>query len=449
MLKQVYRKATIILVGIFISFGCNEKQKEKPTNSFNIAVKELSDKDYPDNPDIENRSGHYFSITHPTLSLKTINDSTLSFTFLPGNEKSDTIIFPKIAINTFLPNVPEWVRQDAYLTKIGIINQEWNRQQVKFRRENGYFEVKGNSFEQANLVRADIARNCLNSGLWEIILYTKENDKQIVYYHGWFDFPLDLYEQLFDAHTKLSFDKYKESLVHWKDPKNKKVDLNVLRSPGKKVDINYASLNHHYYPLTGARIWKEKNILVPKDHNVIQDFLTDSTLFSTFSPPGYYNTKEPRKTELSLLATLKEAHVHEISNKHIDTAETLYEFDLVFNNIDSSKNTHLVFGGIDINQIPRLPLEKHNEGHKMPMGIANHSFYESYETALQNKVTNNPYYGLILDENGNWLDSHAVGIDGPLFFWDAEKKELLHIMILSFERHAFVGHYTIQINEPI
>lgn len=75
------------------------------------------------------------------------------------------------------------------------------------------------------------------------------------------------------------------------------------------------------------------------------------------------------------------------------------------------------------------------------MGIANPSFYEKYAVANANEVSKNPYFGLILDIDGQWIDSHFFGIDGPLFFWDIENPKILHVFILSFERHAYVGHY--------
>jgi hypothetical protein len=81
----------------------------------------------------------------------------------------------------------------------------------------------------------------------------------------------------------------------------------------------------------------------------------------------------------------------------------------------------------------------------MSMGISNHTFYQSYEELLNYSSLHEPYFSLLLDENGNWVDSHDVGIDGPLFFFDAADPTKLHLMILSFERHSFVGHYIIEV----
>jgi hypothetical protein len=81
----------------------------------------------------------------------------------------------------------------------------------------------------------------------------------------------------------------------------------------------------------------------------------------------------------------------------------------------------------------------------MPMGISNHSFYNSYSDLLKYSSKQEPYFAFLLDKDGNWLDSHDVGIDGPLFWLDEKDPTKLHLMILSFERHSFVGHYIIDL----
>ena len=60
-------------------------------------------------------------------------------------------------------------------------------------------------------------------------------------------------------------------------------------------------------------------------------------------------------------------------------------------------------------------------------------------------MADSEFFALLTDENNNWLDSHYIGIDGPLLHWDENEEGLLHLWILAFERHAFVGHYTIKV----
>jgi len=74
----------------------------------------------------------------------------------------------------------------------------------------------------------------------------------------------------------------------------------------------------------------------------------------------------------------------------------------------------------------------------------NHSFHESHPKHEHCCSKTNSYFAFLADEQGNWLDSHEIGIDGPIFHWDDERPNLLHLWLLSFERHTLVGHYEIQ-----
>ena len=79
------------------------------------------------------------------------------------------------------------------------------------------------------------------------------------------------------------------------------------------------------------------------------------------------------------------------------------------------------------------------------MGIGNHPFYEDYASHEDQCSLTNPNFGLLLDENGKWLDSHSIGIDGPLLHLDKDDPTKLHVWILSFERHALIAHYVLNL----
>lgn len=442
----------IVLLGVS---SCNQNKSEKggevsdttkAKSEYLIPIRVLTDAEYPDDPDYEERSNKYFSVSHPSLALSKNENGTFKFQFLPGNELSDTITFKNININTYLPNTPSWVRNDEYATNIGIVNSEWNRQQIKYLRKDSLFEVSESGYESDSLVRVDIARNCLNSGLWEVSMYSQERGKLRPYYHGYFTFPLDLYKELFDTHTGLSYEKYQTGIEEWLEPESKKMDLSLFRTVESESKVKFENLNNQYYPLTGARVSKRKDIVYPNNISCINDFLTDSTLYSTFSPPGFYTRADPRKTELSRLAVPENVILRKIKNENLGKDSALNEIEIEFWNPSKSTKTRLVIGGVNIGELPILSLEEHNDGFKMPMGISNHPFYEEYSAALKNDVMKNPYYAFLLDKDGNWLDSHKIGIDGPILFRDADNPKMLRLMILSFERHSFVGHFKIDIS---
>jgi hypothetical protein len=194
--------------------------------------------------------------------------------------------------------------------------------------------------------------------------------------------------------------------------------------------------------LVGERWKKKKNIIAPSQVGSIQDFLSDSTQYASFVSPGVYKKDQPRTTQLSRFGSLEKVFIRKtiINNPNEDSA---IELDLWFRKINDTVITRFVIGGIQEKQLPVLAQEQYDKGYQMPMGIANHTFYSDYKSSLSNPTKESTYYSFLLNERGEWLDSHEIGIDGPLLYWDKDDPAKLHFWILSFERHSFVGHFEI------
>lgn len=426
---------SLIIAAFLTSCGPDAQQPvhspKFETRSF--AIKNLSDQDYPDNPDIGFRSkGYHEDLFEEGRIAKNAEHFHWDFSFL--TKESDTILLKDVDVSELIPTIPDDVKSNEYLSYISCVNQEWNRNQVKFIDNEFLATLPG-------IVRVDLARNCLNAYLWEVILYIEEEGQVLPYSHGWFDFPHDLYAQLFEEKNDIPFTKYKEPLENWIDPESKGVDLSLLREVIDTLEMDVHDRSDNMYPLKAARKKKFKEIIYPETFSTMRDLQSDSTLFATFTPPGFYNRKDPRTTELGRIHELQSAELYQTEKE--SSGKSLHELQLSFSHKDNESTTTLVVGGIDFDEIPVLEESEANKGWKNSMGIGNHSFYESYEKHIATKAQDSPYYGLILDEDGKWLDSHKVGIDGPIFHFSDQEKSVLHLWILSFERHALVGHYEI------
>lgn len=402
-------------------------------------LQELDDNQYPDNPDIGRSHSKILEIKLDSIYFAQTSDSLFSITMMTENG-SDTISFSALSLLEFIPTIQERFKSNDYLSQITVVNQEWNRNQVRFNEE--HFSATEHELEK--ITRIDIARNCLNTYLWEVAAYANEEDKSKGYYHGWFSFPKELFSTLFQRRNGQEFKKYASALEEWVDPENKKIPLNDLRELLSEKVVEFTNHNEEEYLKVGERDKKYQNIIYPKNTTKIQDFLTDSTLFATFTPPGFYNTKDPRVTYLSRLASPDSLISRQITCKGLCN-DTLQEIEIVFNLGDSTKQTSLVLSGINLKDIPVLAAEQVNKGWQSSMGFGNHTFYETYEHSQYCKVATNPYFAYLSDENGMWIDSHKIGIDGPLLYLDEQNSNLLHVLILSFERHAIVGHYSFEL----
>ena len=427
-----------ILFHLLTSCSASPKKKDVTKNGSTLTfkIKNLSDAEYPKNPDIGFRSVHYQNLFFSEGKIESTSENfKLNVSFFSA--KRDSFIFRNMDISELIPTIPAHVKSQPYLSYISCINQEWNRNQIHFNRDEF-------SSTMPQVVRIDLARNCLSAYLWEVIVYIDENGKTLPYAHGWFDFPHELYAQLFEQKNNIPFAVYKNSLENWVDLNSEKVNLDKLRIIIDTVSIQSNDRSDEMYPLTGARKKKYKEIISPKTFTTMRDLQSDSTTFATFSPPGFYNKKDPRKTELGRLYYLINIELNKI--KTTPKIDTLYELVLHFKHRITDQKTQLVIGGIDLDNFPVLGEEKANNGWKSSMGIGNHTFYESYQAHLKNKSSQSSYYAMFLDENGKWLDSHKIGIDGPIFHFSDPERKTLHLWLLSFERHALVGHYEITMN---
>lgn len=411
----------------------SETELQLPTEFF-IPVTNLDTEAYPDNPDLGFMANDYQFTYFDSVRLKHRDTvMNLEFTSVSG----ENLLLEGIDLDQFIPTVPAHVKGQTYLTQVLLINQEWNRNQVRF--DAGMFR-SGNK----RIVRVDLARNCLNSYLWELIVYVEEEGKQLPFAHAWFNFPKELYQQAFERINDFPFAQYAAYLEHWKDIDSEVIPKEVLRKEVEELSVSYTNKSDAMYPLKKARLKKLKEVIYPKQFATMRDLQSDSTLFATFSPPGFYNKADPRVTELGRIHSLENLEVLKVLSPV--AGDTLYELNFSFSDHQGERETQLCLGGLSFEDLPILSEEEANDGWKNSMGFANHTFYESYAEHMSCPTSQNPYYAYLSDSDGKWLDSHKIGIDGPLMHWDDVQEGLLHVWLLSFERHALVAHYEIDLS---
>lgn len=81
----------------------------------------------------------------------------------------------------------------------------------------------------------------------------------------------------------------------------------------------------------------------------------------------------------------------------------------------------------------------------MPMGISVPPFHQKYRELQNAPPRCSPYYSFILDEHDRWIDHHSTAIDGPVLHRDEQNPDLVHVYVLSCERHSLVAHYVMEI----
>ena len=433
---SLYYRAIFCLLTIAFVFSTAGAQKTSG-KIYEVALKTATDAEYPNNNMIGFKSKLEGSFVHKKMLIRENGSGKFDFTILPGNASSDTLFLKDVNLLEFMPTIPAFVKKDPYLSFLAVMNQEWNRIQVKFNSKQ--FEAKGQGKEKNSVTRVDIANNCLAKGLWEFLTFTSENGNDLLYFQCWFDFPEDLYNKLFLKRNGVNIAQYDNMLKNYSEAKGEQVDLSKLRKVNSEKSVAFASMNNEYYPLKGERETKLKNIVSPITVASINDLLTDNTTFATFASPGQYTRSDPRKTQLSHFQQLEKAMMLQTISTNAAATPT-HELQLYFSDNAKTKTLRFIIGGLQLDKLPLLNANTMHKGWQRPMGIGNHSFYSAYDDINAASSAQNPYFAFLVDENGKWMDSHNIGIDGILLYRDEADATKVHALILSFERHSFVGH---------
>src|SRR5262249_47983677 len=121
----------------------------------------------------------------------------------------------------------------------------------------------------------------------------------------------------------------------------------------------------------------------------------------------------------------------------------LAELELVFSSSKGGGPLRFLVSGFDPSALPQLPVKDYPKGLYMPMGIGVPPFFQGYADLQKNPPDQSPYFSLLLDADGRWVDHHSFAIDGPVLHRDEHDPSLLHLYLLSYERHTLIGHFVI------
>jgi len=337
-----------------------------------VPIDEFSKFKYAEDPGA--RSVHCGQYQGRRLTLVQRDDVHFDFVFEPLHDHIAKIVLRNVDVSLMTPDVPEWTRDDPGLARIALTDREWNRQQVQFDVPSKYVEVSGgNGFEREHLKVVSLAKNCLNAGLWEVILKIDGEEGPASYYHGWFTFPLGQYKRLVELNTGFSYWDHWYKLEHWSDPAGTVVNLDRLRTVRSEHDVLAVFDRDEQIVIGGEQVRKKRTTNAT---NLVTwgDILGKRDVtFATFRPPGYYDVDQPWENEYWRLAIFEGAVVRRIDTP---TAEPLDEIELIFRDEQGNANRFIV-GGIDLAELPQLPTTEYPDGLYMPMGIGVPPFFQS------------------------------------------------------------------------
>ncbi len=416
----------VLLLGSFFWFRARYRVAEEMV----IPVREFSTAEYPEDP--AEHSSKYSAYSGRQLRLVRKDETHFDFIFEPLHDHVASVTFRNIDVSLMTPSEPKWTRDDSGLERIALTDRQWNRQQVRFNGNSEHVEVTGgDGYERSNLFSAELAKNCLNAGLWEVQLFAREDGVKKIYYQGWFTFPLGLYWEVFEHNTGISYWKHWYKLEHWSDPEGTPIRLEGLRKVTLEAEAPARCIDDEHLLQAGEQIRKRRTVDAP-NLRTWGDFYKDENEahFAAFIPPGRYSVHHPKRNEFYRMAKFERALLRTVESP--GSSKPLRELELVFRSSKTDEPARFLVSGFDLESLPLLDLEHYPNGLYMPMGIGVPPFYQSYEALEKNPPWESPYFSLLLDGENRWLNNHDVGIDGPAMHRDASQPYVLHVYLLSY-----------------
>lgn len=437
-LKALAGFALLALVG-----GCFWWQaKYRVADEMVVSLREFSTTDYPENPaDLSALHGRY---SGRQLRLTQRSETHFDFRLESSDTNNSTIVWPNVDVSLFATGQPEWTRRHAGNQLIALTDREWNRQQVVFKPGSNRVEILGgDGWERTNLFTAEIAKNCLNAGLWELLLFTREGGGKKLYYQAWFTFPLGHYRRLVERNAGVPYRDLWHRLEHWRDPEGTIVDLAGLRRVVSEHPAAITEDRDGPVLTAGEQSRKVRTTQVRNVRRYRDWFDGRPVTFGSFIKPGRYDNDVPHGNEYWRVREFIGGTWRRIESPA--GPGPLDELELRFRDARTGGTHRFLVGGFAARDLPQLRPADNANGLYRPMGIAVPPFFQTIEDLEKSPPARSPYYSVLLDQADRWLNHHRIGIDGPVLHRDEAEPGTLHLYLLSYERHALVAHFTIKI----
>lgn len=428
-----------------LAIGLSTHFRYQTAEVMQVPIREYSNEEYPEDP--ADRSVDYGKYHGRQLVLFQKDTTHFDFVFEPKHPHVAKVVFRNVDVSLMTPGLPDWAKEDSGLRRIALTDRQWNRQQVRFDPASSHVEVTGgDGFEKDHLYSTELAKNCLNAGLWEVLLFVKEGNSKALYYQGWFTFPLGHYQNIFEHNTGLSYWDHWYYLEHWFDPAGTPVPMGKLRRVDAEREAPTTFDRSEKIIVAGEQLRKWRTTLA---ENVVSwsDFYDGRKVhFASFIPPGRYSVSHPRKNQYGRIDRFEKTILREIVSPA--SANPLHELELIFRSSKQEGVCRFFVSGFDLNALPQLPMPNYFKGMYMPMGIGVPPFFQSYEELQQQPPNKSPYVSVLLDADERWIDHHSVGIDGPVLHRDERDPDILHVYLLSYERHSLIAHFVVSTGAP-
>lgn len=325
-----------------------------------------------------------------------------------------------------VPRVPRLARGNDALTRLALIQREFNRNEVHNPRPDG--------------TDFSIANNCLERGLWEVKLAKTESGKTTTLFHAWFEFPRDLYAKLFQAvNPGLDFDRYDPLFAKYPGVGGFVLPLDDLRRVKSERDLGRIE-RHDADALDRLPEQKNKIKLLKTDGIVSYGDVSRAErqpiVTAKFNSPGIYDSADSMRFDLTWLGQPDKIVWREVENPR--SPGTFPEIEIAFHN-----GYRILAADAELARLPSRSAPPAADGDvlRFVCGIGTPVFHATAAERAKEISEDRPRYLMILDGKGNHVDNHLTGMDA-LYAW-RDSGGQLHLWLVGYERIAIVAHISV------
>lgn len=328
-------------------------------------------------------------------------------------------------LSLLVPRVPPLARGDDVLTRLALIQREFNRNEVHNSLPDG--------------TDFSIANNCLERGLWEVKLARSRDGKTATVFHAWLTFPKDEYARLFRDTNGMDYESFDKVLASYPGVGGFVLPLDVLRKV--KSEKALAALDvHPSDAIDRLTEQKNKTRLLKTEVATYGDFARPDKqpiTMAKFNVPGLYDPAETMRFDLRWLARPSRVLWRQVASPR--AAGTFSEVEVDFENGYRVLLADARLAGLPArSDVPAVE----SDVLKLVCGIGTPIIHASAAERAAEFAENRPRYLMILDAKGNHVDNHLTGVDGVYAWRDAGDPGRLHLWFVSYERIALVAHFS-------
>lgn len=352
--------------------------------------------------------------------------------------RAPTLALGELDLAPLLLRVPKLARGDAALTRLSIIQQEFNRLESRLPPRGA--------------LQPRLANNCLRTGLWEVMLGQEVSGQRRTTLLAWFEFPLPLYVRAFERMTGLRFADFDADLRKYPELNGLPVPLDVLRKPlAERSELPITLHRDAAPPRLDEQRRKHPLVTSGAALKTLGDFVAPAAqpvLMAKFDEPGFYNVRDPMKFDLRFLATPKTATWRRVA--HPAEPKPFDELELTF-----ADGRRLLLGHARLARLEAreaAPTLEDETLLRLTFGIGTQEIYMEHGERAAALARDEPQYLMLLDRAGVHVDNHFGGLDRVYLWRQTGPKrgaDTLHVWLIGYERIAVIAHYTLPFAPPL